>query len=968
MPHYDGLTDAISKVGRFLPGYPDKPWQDRLTWDEATSLHELPDYWLPALIPIRDKSCPYDIAAGTSVGWPTWLPSPLPQLHWANGVSIRPGRRAGLIVLDADAAEGELHGCEDIFQDRFGRSLSDLPPTASWTSGKPGRLNRAFRVRPDQYEALDKCAQFIDMQGRLSKVELRWNGHSGIIGAHTVDRWGELVRSYSWVSHPKDGVAYLPDWVLAAWPREREDPFHPPLDLTPAEGWQDGPKVPLLELVSPRTRDTLTKGDVQGNMNDSQLRFTLDLAGTSLWLQSQGYCPEPTAEELYETYLDLCPQERLDRDKARARLSGAWERASGPFCTTSEVRHLLRQLLPPEEIDLERQYADAKEALRLFRASAPKKEAILDSIDANIKAKSVIFSNRGAKEIIEKHLDMIAHYLLAEYDDYHFAIFAKDITHNIKVYTKCPVKWLDALMDIALKKYSTRKDALIADIKAIHKLLKASEADEAGDAPDPYLLDGRGADWLPSALALGLRLGDPDRPWLCIRGLLHQWDETHFKPVSDEQAMSRVGAVLSLMRYERFDSQGALIGVYHPWEKPDNAKSAVQQAKILLGVTEDSDPANGLNFSNGSVLWTWEGNNLKLEVKPHSPDSKFTYCLDYPYEPDADSSHWHEVLKAIEPSDQDRLQRCLGSALDLPKFLSSQGRPRGLLLVGSGSNGKDTLGAIMRKVLGSRGFTSVTLSDFRQYENGTPFNVGPLLGSRLNWPSESTQFIQLDQCQVIKSVISCEEINYRAMHAMPTPFIPNALMIFNANDPPRIDLRNVSTSSRWHVMKLEKTFLPDPDPEDPNQLPVNPAFKYDPDYIRDNICSAAFLWMLEGMMLAVRDGIDYSSGEAAMREVRRQSCHLFDFCDDAGIYEDPESEVPLKQIYDLLQRWYETEGMITKAGAFSGERKIVAENPHSKLITRPRDLYDRLLTVFPKLKKQRDSRGWFQLVGLQVRG
>jgi hypothetical protein len=79
-------------------------------------------------------------------------------------------------------------------------------------------------------------------------------------------------------------------------------------------------------------------------------------------------------------------------------------------------------------------------------------------------------------------------------------------------------------------------------------------------------------------------------------------------------------------------------------------------------------------------------------------------------------------------------------------------------------------------------------------------------------------------------------------------------------------------------------------PTEPSHIQADPKLKDDPEFIQQQICPAFLNWLLEGMAVSIADGIDYTTGSQAMQDVRRASCHLWDFCDAIGLtYEDGAS-------------------------------------------------------------------------------
>jgi len=139
-------------------------------------------------------------------------------------------------------------------------------------------------------------------------------------------------------------------------------------------------------------------------------------------------------------------------------------------------------------------------------------------------------------------------------------------------------------------------------------------------------------------------------------------------------------------------------------------------------------------------------------------------------------------------------------------------------------------------------------------------------------------------------------------------------------------------------------------PTEPNHLQADPRLKDDPAFIQQYICPAFLNWLLEGLSLSVEWGIDYSSGKQAMEEVRRASCHLWEFCDSVGLAYEADSQVSVKRVWDKLQEWYKEEGYQDDKGRW------IMDPPNDRTVKAPRLLVDALRQIFPKLASARTGK------------
>jgi len=458
------------------------------------------------------------------------------------------------------------------------------------------------------------------------------------------------------------------------------------------------------------------------------------------------------------------------------------------------------------------------------------------------------------------------------------------------------------------------------------------------------------SDWLPLVMQ-HVFMPNGER-WVSVENILHQWTGTHYGSVADLELAPKVAKFLGRLSY--YDEKTG--EDVHEWGRPARVDEAIKWLKRQTAASiEDFNPANALNLQNGVLSWTWEDRKLVTRLDPHDPSQRFTYCQGYGYDPHASRDTLDKLLKAVEESEQDTFQRVMGSGLELARYRAVQGRPRAILAIGDGQNGKDTLQGAMSETLGNRGFTHCSIGDFQQYDKGRKFPLAPLYGSRINWSSENTGYARLESIQSLKTAITGERMSYEVKNVQEIPYSPNTLLIFNCNDAPRLDASSAAMESRWHVMAFRKRFTSRPDPNKPNELQADPRLKDDHQFIREAVCPAMLNWLLEGLRLAVSEGISYNPDSEALEAVRRQSCHLFDFVDDVCLAADPAGQVEASYVFELLWNWYQDQRILhldpsTKRPCWN-THDLGGDHP----VKIPRDLKARLRAVFPELRSERGT-------------
>jgi phage/plasmid-associated DNA primase len=458
------------------------------------------------------------------------------------------------------------------------------------------------------------------------------------------------------------------------------------------------------------------------------------------------------------------------------------------------------------------------------------------------------------------------------------------------------------------------------------------------------------SDWLPLVMK-HVFMPNGER-WISVENVLHQWNGTHYGSVADLELAPKVAKFLGRLSYYD-ENTGEDV---HEWARPARVDEAIKWLKRQTAASiEDFNPANALNLQNGALSWSWEDQKLVIRLDPHDPAQRFTYCQGYGYDPHASRDTLDRLLRAVEDSEQDTFQRVMGSGLELARYRAIRGRPRAILAIGDGQNGKDTLQGAISETLGNRGFTHCSIGDFQQYDKGRKFPLAPLYGSRINWSSENTGYARLESIQSLKTAISGEKMSYEVKNVQEVSYSPNTLLIFNCNDAPRLDASSAAMESRWHVMAFRKRFTSHPDPNKPNELQADPRLKDDHEFIRKAVCPAMLNWLLEGLQLAVSEGISYDPDSEALEAVRRQSCHLFDFVDDVGLAADPYGEVEATYVFELLWDWYQDQRILhvdtsTKRPSWN-THDLGGDHP----VKIPRDIAARLRAVFPDLRSERGT-------------
>ena len=393
---------------------------------------------------------------------------------------------------------------------------------------------------------------------------------------------------------------------------------------------------------------------------------------------------------------------------------------------------------------------------------------------------------------------------------------------------------------------------------------------------------------------------------------------------------------------------------------------------ILLAVAIDPNTINpeGLNSSSGVVKINSDGSHTLV---PHDPKNVYTY-VGCKYDPNIDPTHRDRLLECLEPPQRKIFLRTAAAALNL-KLVRSKltGRGvKGLLCHGEGSNGKDTLRAVLAAVYG-QGMTGKSLSDFKAYDMGRKFTLAAIEGSICNWASENTSKVDLDNIQSLKQFITGDPLDIERKGKDSYEYESAAIFFANCNKLPSITGGTAAIDDRYGILKFDKTYVRKAIAAE-GQLEADPRFKDDEKFILEQVAPAMLNKLLEEFPLLLSEGIDYKATKDAMQKAQEESRHLWQFAREVGLEVQAGGRVWAKDVWELLVDWYEGMGILDKEPGSNGKEKLIwneLPNKYDAPVKAINQLASRLTEIFPKLQVCRhnerdeiDRRGQRYLLGI----
>lgn len=477
----------------------------------------------------------------------------------------------------------------------------------------------------------------------------------------------------------------------------------------------------------------------------------------------------------------------------------------------------------------------------------------------------------------------------------------------------------------------------------IDQIESEAQAEVKEDIPDSYE-----PDVTFTQKALNFLYGD--RRWICVRDKLFVWEGNYYRYSPDAVERPRIASYCNNYVVPKEDKDGNITPTF-PYAKPAKAREILDWAKMRFEINPELVNPPGINCKNGVVEVSFHNNGIVYELVPHDPQRH--YYVTEPlvkYNPEANPHHKNRLMECLDKAQREVLMRNIAASINLPEVSKRRGRTTKILLAcGLGANGKDSIRQVVSIIYGKVGMTSCSLADFQAYDDGRKFALAPLLNSRVNWASENPQTARLDRLQSLKIFATQNVLHAEWKGQDHIDFNPEAIGIFNLNEPPSLQGVLDAITSRIAVISFNKTYKSNPDPSNPNELLADPRFSYDQDFIADEVAPAFLNEMLESLSLLIKEGIDYECTQEAFRAVQRENNHLVIFCEDTGLTENADSYLSASDIWEKLEAWYKDNGTLEING---DGKKIWSDQvrPSDKNVKAVNQVLPRIKQLFPKAK------------------
>ena len=503
-------------------------------------------------------------------------------------------------------------------------------------------------------------------------------------------------------------------------------------------------------------------------------------------------------------------------------------------------------------------------------------------------------------------------------------IFAVLTVENLKCAKPLPEKEVRAIAGSAGKRYEPEPNSL-----------------------DTFAANGRS----PGQIALEMLYSDDI--YISVADELYKYTDGYYQPLDQNTELMKISDLFDrCITNAHSNSKVSQFG----FARTQHAKEAFSHVKSKFYISHELTKCKGLNLKNGVVKPRYLPNGeVEFDLHPHSPDDYFLFQADFEYKPELDNTEINRLLdNMLDPEAQSALLRNIASVIDMKTIRSKHSRVlKALILAGEGSNGKDSIRTWCQLLLGKTAFSNISVQVFKRADSAREFQINSLANSRINWCSENSK-VAMDNCQMIKQIITGDPIILEQKHKEPFTIEPEIVMIFNANKVPAFESLSEAMQSRYAIIPFPYVFKDNPDPLKTYERKADSRLKYNPEFLKGYVLPAFLNKLLVEFKLLVKDGISYTFQEAAMDQIRKDNNHVYEFVEDLNIVEcEPKDGLTSGDIFELYCKWIVKEGYAT-TGNFNDIIKY--NHPHDqydRILTSKKQLTNKLKEIFPRLGQDR---------------
>ena len=298
-----------------------------------------------------------------------------------------------------------------------------------------------------------------------------------------------------------------------------------------------------------------------------------------------------------------------------------------------------------------------------------------------------------------------------------------------------------------------------------------------------------------------------------------------------------------------------------------------------------------INFINGTLELS-----PKILFREHRAEDCCTYCLDYPYNPQATSTEWLKFLETVTNHDDKKI--CLLQELSGYVLFPDNRLQKCAVLIGSGANGKSVFLNVLTKIFGSANISNVEMSSLSQ-----DFQVIQLMNSMLNISAETRTNVAGAESK-FKQITAGDEISACYKGKDYITFKPRAKMFLACNEYVKSSDTTEGWTRRFCFVDFPMHFVETPNPNNPEELPIDRDIEN--KLTAPETLSAIFNWVLQGyqMLLACGYFTEPDDQREITEEFKELSNPLIEFAKEVEI----DKQINNATLYNLYKDWCDESG------------------------------------------------------------